>query len=141
MKGYAKLLIVVGIIVAVFVLLYTYDYLRMKTYAMEMYSISPEEPVADVKQQVTVVIKLTKNGVPVKGHTLFALAMDGGQMRGNRSVTDEYGMAAFTYIPYTESRLLPAKPVRVEVVDESNSVFIEVNAKYEFYINLKGKDS
>ena len=141
MKGYLKLLSIVGVIVFLFLTAYTYDYIRMTGYEMGVYSISPEEPVADVKQPVEVKIKLTRDDKPVEGHTLFALAMDGGQMRGNRAITDKDGIATFTYIPYTENRLLPAKPLIIEVSDESNSVFIEVNAKFEFYINLKGKNS
>lgn len=138
LKKYKKLIIILSTVLVLFAL-YGYDVIRASTYKIEVISISPEEPIADAREQVTVVLKLTKGGQPVEGHSLFTFALDGGQFRGNRMITDSEGTVTLTYIPYTAGRLLPARPVTVEVVNESNSVFFEVNTKLTFFINLKEK--
>lgn len=117
--------------------IYGYDYVRSRSFHMEVVAVSPEKPVASTKERVTVTVKLTRRGQAVEGHTLYALALDGGTMRGNRIVTDGDGIAVFTYVPYTSSRLMPAMPVRIEVSDESNSVFFEVNAKLLLTVDLQ----
>lgn len=136
---YKRLLIITLSIALLFGGMYTFDYFRAKSFELIVEEINPEKPVADVRNQVTVKIKLTRKGQPVQGHTLFALPLNGGTMKGNRAVTDENGIAVFTYIPYTATTLQPARDVRVAVIDESNSIFIEVNAEMEFVIELQPK--
>ncbi len=135
-----KKLVVIAAAVLLVGALFAYDAVRASTYEIELVSITPEQPVADNKQHVTVVLRLTRYGTPVEGHSLFTLALNGGQFRGNRKLTDKDGCVELIYIPYTSTKLLPAGRVEVEVLDESNSVFIEINAKMTFYIDLKEKD-
>lgn len=135
-----KKLIITAVVIALLFSVYAFESVRAASFKIEVVSISPEDPVADVKQHVTVTLRLSRNGEPVQGHTLYALALSGGTFRGNRAITDENGFAVYTYVPYTATRLMPAMPVEINVADESNSVIMEVNAKFTFYINLREKD-
>ena len=104
-----------------------------------MVSINPERPVADTKQPVAVVLRLTHFGKPVQGHNLYALPQNGGTMKANIVLTDEDGYAYYTYLPYNETYLMKAQPVTVYVQDENNSILFEVNASLTFTIDLQSK--
>ncbi len=134
-----RTLIAVLAIVVVFCALLTFDTIRAKTFHIEIVSITPEKPIADVREPVEIKLRVTHDGKGVEGHLLFAVSKGGGTFKGNRSETDADGIVVFTYVPYTETMLQPAKPVTISVIDESNSIFLEVNARFEFQIDLQSK--
>ena len=117
-----------------------FDYARSKTFKLEVESITPENPVADNRQPVEIVITLTRFGKPIEGHTLYLLPQNGGSMVKNVVKTDEKGRATFTYNPYSETFLMKAQPVTFYCHDESNSIFFEINANITFVINLRSKN-
>lgn len=125
------------IIVVLFAAMYCFDYFRAKNYEIEVVSISPEEPVADGETPVYITIKLTRGGTPVEGHYMYILPINGGTMQKNRAQTDQNGCVEYIYYPYRASVLMPAQTVTLRVYDESNSVFVIVNANLDFEIDLK----
>ena len=136
---YKRILIVILAIAVAFGALALFDFVRSETFKIEVVSVSPEKPVADVRQQVEIKLRVTHGGNSVAGHSLFAISKGGGTFKGNRSETDEEGIATFTYVPYTATSLQPAKPITISVIDESNPVFLEINTKFEFVIDLQPK--
>ena len=132
-------LIAVLAIVLVFGAFALFDTVRAQTYTIEVVSLTPEKPVADVRQQVQIKLRVTKKGKGVEGHSLFAISKNGGTFKGNRAETDEEGVAPFIYIPFSATSLQPARPVTISVIDESNSVFLEINTRFEFVIDLQPK--
>lgn len=135
-----KTLIVVLAIVLVFGAFAVFDTVRASTFHIEVVSVSPEKPVADVRQQVEIKLRVTHGGKAVEGHSLYAVVSGGGNFKGNRSETDADGIATLTYVPYSETNLRPAGPVTISVIDESNSIFLEINTKLEFVIELQPKE-
>lgn len=114
-----------------------YDYVRSKMYTITVLSVSPNPSVADGRTPVQISIRLTnRHGEPVKGHDLFAFAKKGGSFKTNRVRTDEQGLANYTYFPFKVTRLIKIDNDMIEVVDESNSVFIEINTRASFEIQL-----
>lgn len=138
MKRTLTILLIVAVILGG---LAAFDVMRAQTFDISVVSVSPEKPVADVRERVQIKILLSRHGKPVKGHSLFAIPKNGGALKGNRVETDENGLAMFVYCPYTETKLQPAKPVTIEVIDESNSVFFEINARLSFRIDLQPRQS
>ena len=134
-----RTLIILLVIVFAVGMMAVFDTVRAKTFEIKVVSVSPEKPVADVRQQVEIKLRVTHGGKNVEGHSLYAVSKGGGSFKGNRSETDEEGIATFIYIPYTETMLMPAKPVTISVIDESNSVFLEINSKLDFVIELQSK--
>lgn len=134
-----RTLIAVLAIVLVFGAFALFDTVRAQTYTIEVVSLTPEKPVADVRQQVQIKLRVTKKGKGVEGHSLFAISKNGGTFKGNRAETDEEGVASFIYIPFSATSLQPARPVTISVIDESNSVFLEINTRFEFVIDLQLK--
>ena len=128
------------IVLVIFARIYLAEAINANTYQIEIAGMDPALPVADVKQPVTFQVKLSRNGNPVAGHTLYALPLDGGRLRKTRADTDENGIAEFIYVPYTETKLMPARDVRIYVIDEDNSTLIEVNAEAYLIIPLKSKN-
>lgn len=135
-----KTLIIVLAIVMLFGAFAVFDTVRASTFNIEVVSVSPEKPVADVRQQVEIKLRVTHGGNPVEGHSLYAVVSGGGNFKGNRSKTDAAGIAVLIYVPYTETMLRPARPVKISVIDESNSIFLEINSTLEFEINLQPKE-
>ena len=131
-----RTLIAVLAIVLVFGAFALFDTVRAQTYTIEVVSLTPEKPVADVRQQVQIKLRVTKKGKGVEGHSL---SKNGGTFKGNRAETDEEGVASFIYIPFSATSLQPARPVTISVIDESNSVFLEINTRFEFVIDLQPK--
>jgi len=111
-----------------------------KTYKMEVVAMSEEVVYADNKRPVTIDVVLTQFDKPIANHNLYAVAVGGGRLKANRVRTDENGMASFVYVPYTANRFMPAEPITINIVDESNSIIFEVNAKYSFVIDLVDKE-
>jgi hypothetical protein len=116
--------------------MWAYDAIRAKSYTVELSHIDTTTPVADGATPVNMKIKVTRNGKPQAGHSIFILPLDGGKFFAYRAVTDETGQASFIYYPYRATALMPAKTVHIQAVDESNSTFIEVNAKLVFSLDL-----
>ena len=117
---------------------YAFDYIRSLQYAIDVVSISPQPAPADGQSPVQITLKLTdRNGKPIAGHSLFAFPLDGGMLKANREKTDHNGEAKYTYYPYRASEIMKLNDVSIQVIDESNSVFLEVNAKKEFTVQLK----
>lgn len=88
---------------------------------------------------MTIEIRLTRFGESVEGHSLYAVAVGGGSLKANRVLTDENGMVTLIYYPYTSNRFMPAQPVNIEIIDESNSFIFEVNAEFSVTLDLKDK--
>ena len=86
-----RTLIAVLAIVLVFGAFALFDTVRAQTYTIEVVSLTPEKPVADVRQQVQIKLRVTKKGKGVEGHSLFAISKNGGTFKGNRAETDEEG--------------------------------------------------
>lgn len=120
--------------------MYTFDYLRSKTFHIEIVSISPDSPVADGETPVTIEVLITKNGKPIEGHNLYMFPVNGGTMKQNRVKTDSNGCAIFTYYPYRSTVLMPAKTINMRCYDEDNSIFVVVNAVTDFDINLRERE-
>ena len=68
-----RTLIAVLAIVLVFGAFALFDTVRAQTYTIEVVSLTPKKPVADVRQQVQIKLRVTKKGKGVEGHSLFDL--------------------------------------------------------------------
>lgn len=134
-KVFTAILIIIVMVAA----MYCFDYVRAQSYDIEVVSVSPENPVADGETPVSITVKLTRNGKPVEGHYMFMIPVNGGTMQKNRALTDENGLVNYVYYPYRASVLMPAQTVTIRVYDESNSIFVIVNANLDFEIELKEK--
>ena len=135
-----KKLFVCLLIVAFIAVFFGIDFCIAKTYKMEVQAMSEEIVYADNKKPVEIDIALTRFGKPVEKHNLYAVAEGGGRLKANRVRTDENGVASFVYVPYTSNRFMPAAPITIRIIDESNSIFFEVNAEYSFVIDLVEKE-
>lgn len=135
-----KKMFVCAVVVLVIAALFGMDIIISKTYTLKLESISEEVVYADNKIPVTVQISLTQFGKPIAGHSLYAVAEGGGRMKANRVMTDENGIAEFIYVPYTANRFMPAAPVTIKVIDESNSLVFEVNATVSVTLELVEKE-
>lgn len=118
-----------------------FDVVRSYGFKINLVSINPNPVTADGQTPVEIKVKLTdNNGVPVEGHNLFAFPRNGGQFKASREKTNKDGTAVFTYFPYKASAVMDVKDVIIDIIDESNSVFIEVNSKTNFIVKVeKGK--
>lgn len=134
-KIFLALIIVVVLVAA----MYGFDYFRAQSFDIEVVSISPESPIADGETPVAITVRLTRFGKPVKDHYMFMISLNGGTMQKNRGQTDENGQIEYVYYPYRASVLMPAQTVTLRVYDESNSIFVVVNASLDFDIDLKEK--
>ena len=131
-----KKLIMILAIVAVLFALFGVDNLIRDSYNLELVSMEPQPAVADGNTPVQIAARLTRHRLPVEGHTLYILPQR-GSFYSARVVTDENGMANFTYYPYLANSFIEAKPVSVEIYDEDNSIFIYVPVTLEFDIALE----
>ena len=129
--------VITTIVLAILGTLLGYDVLRSKQFNIELVTINPDVIEADGQTEVKITTRLTDNkGKPVEGHDLFAIPIGGGSLRANRVTTDADGLVVFTYHPYRASNIMEAKDVTIRVIDESNSVFFEVNTSKEFTLHL-----
>ncbi|WP_188997324.1 Ig-like domain-containing protein [Paenibacillus nasutitermitis] len=132
-----KKLAITLVILALIFLCAGYDVYRSKQFHLTLVSMDPGQAPADGQTPVSLVIKLTDSkGSPVEGHSLFAVPKGGGILSASRVVTDRAGQATYTYYPFKASKLQPVKDVVLQIVDESNSIFIEVNTKTSVTIPL-----
>lgn len=88
--------------------------------------------IADGQTQVRFVVKLTRNGKAVQGHTLY--------VKTNRNVleridTDEQGMAVIDYRCY-KGRAGNVTPIVLTVRDEDNSVFVCVPKTQSYTLQM-----
>lgn len=102
--------------------------------------MDPQPAVADGQTTVTVKVLVSRNGTPVSGHNIYGVAPDGGGFEAYRVKTDEQGEAVFAYHPYTANNIRMAKDVEMAFADQSNSVFIEINAKTSVTLKLTDPD-
>ncbi|MBO6262824.1 MAG: hypothetical protein J6N93_00945 [Clostridia bacterium] len=130
--------IVAAAIIAVFSAFYLFDYLRAKTFTVEVVSVSDENPVASNDERVEITIRVTHFGKPVEGHVIFALPSD-GRMLAFTTLTDEDGVATMTYVPYTANAFLPVHDVEIRIRDQSNSVFWEINAYTDLQLKMRAR--
>lgn len=132
-----KKLRTVLVIVLLIATLVGYDYYRSKQFSIEVVEITPQPAFADGQSPVHLKLRLLdKAGSPVEGHHLYAIPLNGGLFSAARTATDADGEVVYKYFPYKATRLSPAKNVLIEVRDESNSVFIEINTKKTIEIEL-----
>ncbi len=132
-----KKLITLLILCLIFGMFYTFDAFRASQFHIGLVSVSPDPGVADGQSPITIVVQLTQNGgQPVGGHSLFAFSLGGGMLKANREITDENGKVTYVYYPYRASKLMELKDVPIKVIDESNSIVIEVNATGIFTVRL-----
>jgi hypothetical protein len=125
-----------GIFCGIILVFFLFDFIRSKQYAIELIGVSPDPITTDGATPVSLQIELTRRGGEgVEGHDIYALSLDGGQFQAYRKKTDNRGRVSFTYFPYLASRTNPLHDIRFEFRDESNSIFIEVNAKNRFTIS------
>lgn len=132
-----KKLILLLTLCLVFGMFYAFDAWVASRYRIELRSVSPDPGVADGQSPITIVVRLTNShGQPVEGHSLFAFSLGGGMFKANREITGSDGTVTYTYYPYRASKLMELKDVPVKIIDESNSIFIEVNATGIFTVHL-----
>ncbi len=143
-------LITVAVVAVILGSLYLFDVVRAKSFKLELCSLTTEAGdaleafPADGRMRICIAIKLTdSSGKPVSGHTVTLLAdgsgtiINGGQMCNAQS--DSEGMVYYKYVAetYIEDEYIVWSPTpKFKVIDVSNSVFFEVNAKTEFIIPL-----
>lgn len=136
-----KRIIIFAVIAAVIAAVTAFDFIRSQMFVIQVESISPAPSVADGRTPVTIRLRLTtKSGKPVEGHSLFAFSRNGGSFRANRVVTDDAGYATYTYFPYKVTSLVPLSDAVIDVADESNSIFVEINTRASFTIELTAPD-
>ncbi|MDR2305406.1 MAG: hypothetical protein LBE10_12585 [Treponema sp.] len=125
-----------GIFCGIILVFFLFDFILSKQYAIELIGVSPDPIVMDGSTPVNIQVKLIRRGgEPVEGHDIYALSLDGGQFQAYRKKTGSRGRVSFTYFPYLADKTNPLHDIRFEFRDESNSVFIEVNAKNIFTIS------
>jgi len=130
-------LVITAAVLLTLSLLVGYDVYRSKQFHIELIAMDPKQAPADGQSPVSLRFRLIDNeGQPVEGHSLYALPRGGGIMSANRTVTNGEGEVVYTYYPYKASTLMPAKDVEVRIIDESNSVFFEINASTTITIPL-----
>ena len=138
LKKNPKYLVIIALIL-IFCVCYVIDYAIARSYDFEITSM-PSVVYADPQQPVEITIQLTRNGVPVVGHDLYAHTTGpnaAGKFQQNRVRTNENGEATFIYYPYRATVTIPAKPVDIRVIDESNSKILVIHAEFNFVLDLQ----
>lgn len=135
MKNKAKILVVLLIAALVFGG-WCFDSLRVREFAVEVVSVSPDPGIADGQTPVTVRLRVTRSGEPCADHVLCGITQDGGTFKAKRVTTDENGEAEFVYYPYLKSKINALTDVRLSFSDESNSLFIAVPARAEYVLPM-----
>ena len=136
--GYLKKKIIwILAIVLVFSAFWTFDYYHSKSFHLEYIEVTEQPSPADGETELDFIIRLTRNGKPVPGHDLFGIVYGRGGFKARRVRTDENGEAKFTYLPFVAHSESEIRDIPFKIMDESNSLFIEVNASYEGVLLLK----
>lgn len=127
------LIIVLFVIIAAIGGAYIYDVVQSNAYEYELVSVSSKTIVADGLSTVRISVKLSRDGKPVEGHTIYLYASN-GTLPASRCVTDVDGVITFRYYPYVylNDELTPLEDVTIYLQDESNSVFFMLCAEAEF---------
>ena len=117
------------------------DYGISKRYEYELIGASSDTFVADGQSTVKITVKLTKDGRPVEGHTIY-LYVSNGFLPSSRCVTDADGLIPFRYYPYLylNDKLTPLEDVTIYLQDESNSSIFMVPAKAEYTFGVTKPD-
>ena len=139
MKNLKKKILSFLAVLLVLTALFLTDFAISETYRFSLVAQSEEIVYADNSRPVTFTVSVKRGDDPAKEHSLYAVVDGGGRLMANRVKTDENGIAEFTYYPYTANAFIPVQSVRIEIIDESNSLFFEVNAKYTIYVDLQEK--
>jgi hypothetical protein len=132
-KGVLIFLAIVG-------LLFLFDYVRSQLFTISLVEVVPSPIPADGTTPVSIKARITKNGEPVQGHDLYIVSHSGGNFSPYRINSDKSGEVVYTYYPYRVSPLNPLQDITVQITDESNSIFMEVNAKGKFTIPAVAPD-
>lgn len=147
MSGAKKKLIVIGAIFLLIAFCALIDFLISLSYEIEFVTIErqgeavydengqeipADTGVADGETRMRFVVRVTQNGRPKGGHTLY--------VKTNRNIigrvtTNENGEAEFVYRCYRAGSG-EAEAVLVTVEDEDNSVFVAVSATAEYSLDL-----
>lgn len=133
MKNIHKILVLVGILVAI-AALYGIDIMIAKSYTIEVVSVSPQTVPADGKTPVTLEVRVMQNGNIKKSHLINAVTANGGGFESKHVLTDKNGIARFTYYPYLKTNLNEIVDVKLSFIDESNSIFVSVPIRTEIVI-------
>ena len=131
-----KKLIVLLAIVFVVAAFYGVDALIARSYSLQIVEIDPQPSFADGKTPVNITVQLKKDNAPVEGHVLYMLPQK-GNIKIGRVMTDADGLAQFIYYPYLASDFMEVGDVSIQVMDESNSLFVSVPATLDFTVELE----
>ena len=147
MKSFVTKLIIWGCVLAICGVIYAIEYKVSTEYSFELCSVSQEESVDSDGPAIAnttnyIKIKVTKNGEPVAGHTIYYFPKTlGAKLMEYRQVTDEAGMITFRLIPPGSTPFDPLQDVVLEFRNESNSLIFEVNAKKDILIKVTEEDT
>ncbi len=138
------------ILVGIILFFTVFDTIRANGYTIELMSITSatqtDEPqdgmfstvVADGSKYKIVVRITDKKGKPQVGHSLRVVILEGGgNINPGRGTTDENGEIVLSFQPLRASKYSPASNVKVEIKDESNSVFFMISAKLVYEIQVE----
>jgi hypothetical protein len=131
----SKKLLYAVIFFGIFGAMFLFDFGRSKLFHVELVQVDPFPIPADGFTPVKLTARLTRQGMPVEGHDLYIVSLDGGNFTAYRINTNKAGEAVFTYYPYKTTKNIPLRDIRFIIRDESNSVFLEVNAESLFTVS------
>ena len=93
-----KQLKVLLVMLAIFAVLYGFDFIKSKTVEIQVVSISAEPAEATPDKPVDIQVRLCSNdGDGIPDHNLYAITQSGGSFKSYRVKTDANGYATFTY--------------------------------------------
>lgn len=125
-----KKLRILLIIIGVLALMTLFDVYRSNQFNIKVISVDPQPAFADGQTPVNIKLKLLyKDKKPVEGHDIYGVSKNGGSFNAFRVRTDKNGEAEFLFYPYKASVIRKAQDINLEFLDQSNSVFIEINSK------------
>ena len=127
-----------------------FDTIRANSYTIELMSITAatqtDEPqdgtfttvVADGSKYKIIVRITDKKGNPQVGHSLRVVILEGGgNINPGRSTSDENGEIELSFQPLRASKYSPACDVKIEIKDESNSVFFMISTELVYEIQVE----
>lgn len=122
------LLLVIG-------LAWSFDYYRSQMYHIAVEEVTPSPVPMDGQTETKISVSLRdSDGSPVEGHILYIVRYGVGSFKYDRKATDENGQVDFYYYPVKASVLSPVADVPMEILDESNSVIIQIPARTAFTV-------
>lgn len=141
----SKKVIVMLVIFGIILFATLFDIIWKNTYSMTVVSCTPEKPMcsgseAGETETFEFIINVSRFGKNIPGHNLIAYALVEGESAGgffeNVAKTDENGCATFIYYVYMQYPFTEVKPVTFYIMDESNSIFIEINLDMTFEVEV-----